>query len=98
MLGFDALGRQAIGQAGALTTILTASAASFTLTGQSVTFRISQTSGVGAYTVTGNAAPFVIYMTTLPTSFAVTGNTVFFVTSQRRPLYISGQGYWRGTL
>jgi hypothetical protein len=99
MLGFDATGRFALGQVtAASTTVLTASAAAYTLTGNAATFMVSQHSSVGDFALTGIAATFKIIMPASVASYIVSGNPSWAVTSQRKPLYISGQGYWRGRL
>jgi len=97
MLGFDALGRLALGQVSdTLTTVLIAGAAAFTLTGNAGTFRILQASDVGTFTLTGNAATFTVSMSAAATSYVISGNPAWFVTTERKPLYISGSSYWRG--
>jgi hypothetical protein len=63
LLGFNAVGRLAlgqIGQGGATTTTLIAAAGAFAVTGIAATFNITQAAGAGAYIVTGNAAPWGI--------------------------------------
>lgn len=99
MLGFDATGRLALGQVrSSITTILVANAASFTYTGNAATFKISMPPAVASFALTGNAASFTVTMPSSVASFIVNGNPAWFVTSQRKPLYISGSGYWRGHL
>jgi hypothetical protein len=57
MLGFDALGRLALGQARAAPTTLAASVGSFSVTGIAASLTISQASGAGAYALSGVGTP-----------------------------------------
>ncbi len=59
MLGFDALGTLALGQAanqGASTIVLVANAGAYTITGNALVFRGALALAAGAYVVTGTAA------------------------------------------
>lgn len=59
MLGFDALGRFALGQVGSafIVTTMIAAAGSYSLTGIADLFRVNFLTVVGTYALTGNAAP-----------------------------------------
>lgn len=81
MLGFDALGRLAIGQVsdgGASTIILTASAGAFTLSGQAALFRVNQVSAAGSFTLSGQAALFRPSLVSAAGAFTLSGQDVAF--------------------
>lgn len=81
MLGFDALGRLALGQIrqdGAVAVVITASAGAYTLTGNAITLNTTLAASAGAYVFTGNAALFNTSMAVSAGSFSLTGNAVSF--------------------
>jgi hypothetical protein len=75
MLGFDALGRLALGQlpSGATTTTLVAATGTFALTGSAATFRITLATSAGAYVLTGNATTPVRILNGIAGSYVLTG-------------------------
>lgn len=95
MLGFDALGRNALGQISQVF-ILTAVAGAFNETGISATFTITQPSSFGTFSLTGVAAPLMPILGGGLGSFTLSGNNLSFVTDFRRPLYRRGVSYWKG--
>jgi hypothetical protein len=81
MLGFDALGRLALGQighAGAVAVTLTADTGAYTYTGNGATFTTTLVGAVTPYVLTGNAAVFTTTMPVASTSYALTGNGASF--------------------
>jgi hypothetical protein len=75
MLGFDALGRLALGQlpGSATNTVLVAATGAFALTGTAVGFRTALPTASGAYTLTGVAASFVGKLTAATGAYAEGG-------------------------
>ncbi len=60
LLGFDAVGRLALGQISGIHIILTADTTTYVLSGNAATFQIAELASVGAYIVIGNDAPFLL--------------------------------------
>jgi hypothetical protein len=82
MLGFDAVGRLALGQIGSSgATILTASVGAFTLTGNSALFASSMPSSAGSYSLSGIDVAFAVSGAAEAGSFAETGIDAVFVLS-----------------
>lgn len=82
MLGFNALGRLALGEADAgSATILTANAGTFTLSLQSVAGALSLAADVGAFTISGQTASYSSSMPAAAGSFSFTGQTSAVVAS-----------------
>lgn len=80
LLGFDAVGRFAIGQLPRLsvTYILTGATGSFSLNGVSALFSIRELVSVGSYIVTGNAASPKVGFGASPGAFTETGVNALF--------------------
>ena len=99
MLGFDAVGRFAIGQVPAsLSFSMSVDVAAFTLAGQDIAYSINWPIDAAAYSVTFNDLTFGVNMPVDAASYTVTFNAINLVTSTRRALYQRGQGYWKGSL
>jgi hypothetical protein len=75
LLGFDAIGRLAIGQlpGGRTTTTLTVSAGAFAIAGSAATFSVKEAEGVSTFALTGVAAAFTIVEAVTKGAFAFTG-------------------------
>lgn len=75
MLGFDAVGRLALGQlpTTATNTVLTADAGSYTITGVVSTFKVSEAATAGAYALTGVAETFKISLAPVSGAYVITG-------------------------
>ncbi len=81
MLGFDAVGRLAVGQVANVTginPILTANAGSFTESGVAAAFNISQPSSAGAYSLTGTDTLTSIGFVAAGRFFSVIGTAASF--------------------
>jgi hypothetical protein len=81
MLGFDALGRLALGEGilvGVTNTILSAAAGSFAETGIAASFSVLEATGGTSYALTGNAAAFQPQLHGVAASYAETGNAAAF--------------------
>lgn len=81
MLGFDALGRLALGQVESTTAVnfvLTAVVGAFAVTGVAATFKVTETASVGSYSVSGQAVTLNTTMAVTAVSYAVTGNAGVF--------------------
>lgn len=90
LLGFDAIGRWALGQNPSNgNVVLVALGASYAETGDAATFSISEAALSTAYTETGNPAFFSIKEAALGANYAETGSAATF--SVRQPL--SGTAY-----
>jgi hypothetical protein len=75
LLGFDALGRLALGQLPKSNAIvLPAAAGSFAITGVAAPFKVSEVTTVGAFSIAGVSASFQVTENTAPGAFAWTGN------------------------
>ena len=75
MLGFDAIGRLALGQSSRPTSnyILTASVGAFVITGIAAVFNTSMTSSAGSFVITGyDSIPNILYPSS-GGSFTITG-------------------------
>jgi hypothetical protein len=84
MLGFDALGRLALGQVSsqtATTDVLVADKGSFALTGKAAAFQVQLASVAGAFTLTGIGAAFVASFSAAAGSYAFTGEAAAFTVS-----------------
>jgi hypothetical protein len=82
MLGFDALGRLALGQLsiGASTAILSASPGSFALTGGAVALNTTIAASVAPYTLAGKDAAFVGKLAAAVGAYSESGAAALFVT------------------
>lgn len=81
MLGFDALGRLALGQGGETAVsniVLVADAGSYSTTGTAISFKLGEAAASGSYAITGNAAVFGANFITSAGSYAVTGVNIDF--------------------
>lgn len=80
MLGFDALGRLALGQisGGATTAYLSTAAGAFTLTAFPVSFQITEAVSAGSLVLAGSASSFTVSEAAGPGAFAWAGSAVAF--------------------
>jgi len=81
MLGFDALGRLALGQIqqdGVTNIVMSADAGAFTFSGVAATFKTTETAAAGAFSFSGKAATFTIGEAAAPGSFTLSLKTVTF--------------------
>jgi hypothetical protein len=81
LLGFDALGRLALGQLstiGLTNTVLAAGAGSYAIAGQAAVFKPTQLSGSGVLAVTGNPAAFGAALSGSTRGYAITGSAAIF--------------------
>ncbi|KRR21904.1 hypothetical protein CQ13_07665 [Bradyrhizobium retamae] len=81
MLGFDALGRLALGQiqqGGVTNIVMPADAGAFTFAGVAATFKITEAASAGAFTFAGKPATFTIGEAAAPGSFTVSLQTATF--------------------
>ena len=82
MLGIWALGERALGQLiGRTTATLLVSQGSFSLAGQSVTFKVAEAVANGSFTLTGQAVTFA------GTEFAATGFSIIETITKGRLLF-----------
>src|SRR6266481_2971212 len=80
MLGIWALGERALGQLiGPTTATLLVSQGSFSLAGQSVTFKVAEAAANGSFTLTGQAVTFATYEVAAQGTYTFTGNAVSFL-------------------
>jgi hypothetical protein len=97
MLGFDALGRLALGQvATTVTYSLSVDPGSFTLNGQSANYVVSFMADAGSFTLNGQAVDLHAALVAAAGSFVLTGVDANFVSSYRKPLFTRGVSYWKG--
>jgi hypothetical protein len=85
LLGFDALGRDALGQtwrSGAITYTLAADPAAFTITGYPVTFNITAAAASGALTLGGVNTPFTVTEAVSPGAFSISGKALSFTITE----------------
>jgi hypothetical protein len=75
MLGFNALGKHALGEV-QIKRNLPVTAGVFTLTGNAVTFLVTEATSAGAFSLTGIAATFNVTMVESAGAFALTGFNV----------------------
>lgn len=80
LLGFNAVGRLALGQIPSPGTIylLTADTVTFSLSGSAALFRVSEAASTGSYSVTGVSATFTSRFLAASTAYAVSGQAAFF--------------------
>lgn len=79
LLGFNAVGRLALGQLPTSTYIyLPALAGSYAVAGSAAAFRINEGAVSGSYTVTANAAALKLTLAGIAGSYSVTGNPAAF--------------------
>lgn len=81
LLGFDALGRLALGQItrnAQTTTQLVAASGSFAFTGTSISFNVIENVAAGAYSFTGVSVAFRVAESVAPGAFAFTGVAASF--------------------
>lgn len=82
LLGFDAIGRWAIGQSPKTgNSALVAVAGAFSVTGSAATASISMATSSASYSLSGNAVSFGTAINVLPASYAETGHAASFTTS-----------------
>src|SRR3981189_1694072 len=80
MLGIWALGEKALGQLiGPTTATLLVSQGSFSLAGQSVTFKVAEAVANGSFTLTGQAVTFATYEVAAQGTYTFTGHAVSFL-------------------
>jgi hypothetical protein len=80
LLGFDALGRLALGQTrqGGTSIVMPAAAGAFTFSSAPATFKITETASAGAFTFSGKAASLNIGEAAAPGSFTLSLKTATF--------------------
>jgi hypothetical protein len=91
MLGFDALGKFALGPP-SVTFTMSASLGTYSVTGIAAVFRASELSSVGTFSVSGNASLFSVKLTSAAGSYVVTGNAIGF-----GPSLVAGSGSYTVT-
>jgi hypothetical protein len=81
LLGFDAVGRLALGQIrqdGPTTTVLSAQGGAFAISSPAIAFRLFTVDAAGAFTRTGNAAVFKVIEPAVSGAFALSGVSATF--------------------
>jgi hypothetical protein len=98
MLGFEATGRLALGQISASRSFsASVVTASFTLSGQDVVYAINATVDAGSFTLNGQDMGLNAALAIGAASFVLTWPSFNFVSTRRRPLFIRGSSYWKGS-
>jgi hypothetical protein len=83
MLGFDALGRLALGEIppSSQTTTLVADPGSYAITGRAAGFKATELAATGSYLVTGRSASFLVRWTAGSGQYSITASNVLMATA-----------------
>lgn len=103
LLGFDAIGRWALGAFPDTTTvtIMSADVGSFSFNGKAAAFALVSAMNAGSFSLTGNAAPLISYIRASAAAYVVSVSSVRFEFNDHRPRYQQASGargasYWKG--